>query len=221
MRILALAVSFAIHAAIAWNMGDLPLSGREKTQNHVVTAKVSFKKILPPPPKKQCEVEPPKIKPKPKKKPVKTARKHTPKPKPKPNPAPAPEPEPEPVIEPEPVEAKTPEPPPVLAAAQAPPVDRDRLKRERDEYLMMALARIEKEKYYPRAARRRGIQAAIKVRFTIMKSGGVENIRVEGSHAILERAAREALVKASPFPSPPESQTGPMNVEYEMEFALR
>lgn len=215
MRILALAVSLAIHAAIAWNMGDLPLSGREKTQNHVVTAKVSFQKILPPPPKKKCEVEPPKIKPKPKKKPVKTARKHTPKPKPKPKP------EPEPVIEPEPVEIKTPEPPPAVAAAQAPPVDRARLKRERDEYLMMALARIEKEKYYPRAARRRGIQAAIKVRFTILKSGDVDNIRVEGSHSILERAAREALVKASPFPCPPESQTGPMNVEYEMEFALR
>lgn len=202
LRPASFVVSLAIHIMLFLNVTSIQVSAQNPNKDRIVT-KVSFKKTVPPPHKK-TEVVKEKVKPELKKKPVKVAKKNKPKPAPT-------------------VVAKKPPPvvPAVVAVAKKPPpVDLGKVRRERDEYLSLILSHIEKEKFYPRSARRRGIQAAVDVRFTILSDGKVENISIGKSHAILERAAKEALIKASPLPAPPKSIQGRMNVEYKMAFAL-
>ncbi len=233
IRPVSFAVSFAIHALVFLNMTSFQVSAQNPHKNDIVM-KVSFKKIAPPPEKKTEEVEK-KIKPEPKKKALEVAKKVKPKPLPVRKSLPATKPKPK--LKPVPVAKLKPEPKflqVAIAQEKTPPIttakaivqkttlpDAGQIMRERDEYLSMILSCIEKEKFYPRSARRRGIQADVDVRFTILSNGNVENIHIGASHTILKRAAKEALLNASPLPRPPKSISGAMNVEYKMEFALK
>lgn len=166
----------------------------------------------PPPPKP----EPPKLKPKPKPEP--------PKPKPKPEPKPRPvvdEPTPEP-----PTEVVQPAGAPVAAEPQAasveqqpaPPARMDA--QERDRYLAQLMGHIERHKFYPPSARRRGMQGSVKVSFLLLETGEIKDLIVKGSHTILENAAAEAMRKATPLPRPPASVSCPHRVQFGMDFSL-
>ena len=63
-------------------------------------------------------------------------------------------------------------------------------------------AAIERAKSYPTLARKRGIEGTVTTAFTISSKGYAENIRIVKSSGseILDKAAKNTLLKASPFP---------------------
>lgn len=73
------------------------------------------------------------------------------------------------------------------------------------EYFEMLNLRIHSAKKYPESARSRHLEGRVKVEFTLMLDGTVQNVRVAKSsrHRNLDDAAIEAIKKASPFPRPP------------------
>ena len=91
----------------------------------------------------------------------------------------------------------------------------------RERYLSQLLAHIERHKFYPQAARSRGMEETVKVSFVLLEKGGVDDLKVEGKHKLLRNAAREAMEKARPLPPPPPDVTCPLRVSFRMRFALR
>lgn len=72
----------------------------------------------------------------------------------------------------------------------------------KQDVIGMIKAAIEKAKNYPPLARRRGIEGTATAEFTINSRGLPENIRILKSSGsdILDTAARNTVLKASPFP---------------------
>jgi len=143
-------------------------------------------------------VKPKKIQEIPKPKPKKVVKKEIP----------APVEEPEPVVEPE-----------EEISEEVAQLDEEETEREKKHYLSVVMDCIERCKYYPAAARRRGITGEIEVHMTLLPNGEVESLVVEGKDNILCDAAREAVQKASPLPPPPSG--APYPVKLKMEFALQ
>ncbi|MFA7096579.1 MAG: TonB family protein [Gammaproteobacteria bacterium] len=169
-------------------------------------------------------------------------------PQPEPPPPPPPKPEP-PKPKPKPkVERKPDPPPPVkqtapsrptvtqpeqpapaaaapLAAVQAPPAPVAQAPvatpAERERYLAQLLSHIERSKFYPTSARRRGLEGVVKVSFVLLADGRIRDLAVSGAHSILEKAAAEAMRQALPLPRPPAGIACPHHVQFGMEFRLR
>jgi protein TonB len=70
------------------------------------------------------------------------------------------------------------------------------------EYLALVMALLEKNKIYPLAARKRGIEGDIRAVFTIRRDGSVSDMRLadKDGHRFLAQAAFETIRSASPFP---------------------
>jgi len=73
-------------------------------------------------------------------------------------------------------------------------------------YQQLIKEKIEENKRYPLLARNKGIEGEVWIKFEILKDGKVKNINVVKSshHQILDKAARESIKKANPFPPFPE-----------------
>ncbi len=67
--------------------------------------------------------------------------------------------------------------------------------------------KIERAKFYPVVARKRGYEGAVGVAFRILEDGRVDDIRVTSpcKCEALNMAACEVIKRASPFPPPPET----------------
>ena len=119
------------------------------------------------------------------------------------------------VVEPSPVvvtEKKITSHEPILNTKQA---------NEKQCYLMTLLAHIESHKYYPRPARRKGIEGYVNVSFLLFPSGELSAVKVAGGPALLHRAARKAVQSALPLPKPPSLFSEPLPVKYRMAFILQ
>ncbi|HHH38269.1 MAG TPA: TonB family protein [Sedimenticola sp.] len=88
-------------------------------------------------------------------------------------------------------------------------------------YLATLLSRIEREKRYPRAARRRGIQGKVDSRFELDCKGRISGLRLRSKEKMLRGATRRAIEAARPLPAPPPGVPCPMPVHFVMEFLLR
>ena len=165
-------------------------------------------------------------------------------------PEPEKEPEPEPVIKPVPVakpQPKTPDKPkpekkavskarpkqtnesvqrqkkvassPVKAikksVALAPVADVQRI-----DYFSQLQAYIESRKYYPRTARKQGIEGRVEVSFTLMKNGEASDIHCSGAHRLLNHAASRAIKKSLPFPAPPDDIVLPKKIHFSMHYDM-
>lgn len=212
-RAAAFAVSAVIHAA--WFIQFGGTTGVRQAEHPVrnTVTRLSFSAPMP--------VTPPEhVKPKPKPKPkLKPKQKHKQKPKARPRPVkkkprPRPvkksvfKPRPEPVPELEethesdvPVQAAT--TPTAVSSTQA--IDEGLIVRDRQRYLAQIMARIEKHKWYPPAARRRGLEGNMRIRLFLSSDGSIRSIVVEGGHRLLRFATRRAVEEASPLPEPPLS----------------
>lgn len=80
-------------------------------------------------------------------------------------------------------------------------------KKEMDNFLAEILMRIEKAKYYPSVARKRGMTGAITCKFSIFPDGSVKDISLVKSskYKLLNKAAFEAIKKGAPYPDFPSS----------------
>jgi protein TonB len=77
-------------------------------------------------------------------------------------------------------------------------------KREKEEYLKLIIAELEKHKKYPLIARRLGIEGTVTVEFVVKKDGSLKYVKIVSSsgNSILDSAAKK-LVKACHFPPLP------------------
>jgi protein TonB len=150
-----------------------------------------------------------------------------PKPKPKPKLEPKTEPK-EKEKPPEKVEEIKPEPEVVPEQAVATNVAEQIQRGPRNdnavikkEYLKNLLTHIEGHKYYPRSARRRGMEANIKVSFELLHYCTISELKTSGGPKILRKAAERAITKALPFEIPSPEINCPLSMSYVMQFELR
>ena len=91
----------------------------------------------------------------------------------------------------------------------------------RQDYLNSILAHIEAHKYYPQAARRRGISGQVRVSFNLLAQGEVADVDAKSAHVLLCHAARNAVQQAVPLPTSPEEIDLPMRVSFTMQYQLQ
>ena len=93
--------------------------------------------------------------------------------------------------------------------------------RVQQEYLTRLLIHIERHKFYPHAARARGIEGSIQVSFHLQANGSISGLYTKGDSMRLRRAAKRAVTNALPLPTCPAEVVCPMQVNYAMQFKLR
>lgn len=87
----------------------------------------------------------------------------------------------------------------------------------------MIRAKIEKAKFYPMWARKRGFEGVVGIKFIIQHDGGVKDVTVVRpcSCEVLNKSACEAITKAAPFnPRPDELKNKEMAMEIDISFKL-
>lgn len=90
----------------------------------------------------------------------------------------------------------------------------------KQRYLSRILTIIEGNKYYPRIARRRGVEGNIYVSFMLKDNGYINGLDASGGPLLLRRAAKQAVKKSLPLPTTPTEIEYPMYVSYAMQFKL-
>lgn len=91
---------------------------------------------------------------------------------------------------------------------------------EKNHFLAMVRQRINRNKSYPRIARRRGMQGAVKVHFTILRNGNVGSIRVSGPK-VFHASAKSAVRKAFPISTKHAPMSLPATVNLTLRYQLR
>ena len=89
------------------------------------------------------------------------------------------------------------------------------------DYFSLLQAHIEACKYYPRAARKQGIEGKVEVSFQLLRNGDVSDIQTSGAHRLLRHAAARAIKEALPLPKPPDSLAMPANIRFSMHYDLK
>ncbi len=87
-------------------------------------------------------------------------------------------------------------------------------------YLAQLLEHIDEHKFYPRSARRRGLEGRVEVSFRLLADGNIRDLRVSGGSRILRMAAEQALQRALPMPTPHSSMQLQQQVNFDMEYRL-
>jgi TonB family protein len=89
------------------------------------------------------------------------------------------------------------------------------------EYLALVMERLEKNKLYPLAVRKRGIEGDITTAFTIRQDGTVSDMTLAdpSGHRFLAQAAFETIRSASPFPVM-EGHDGEYTVQVSIRYRL-
>jgi protein TonB len=134
----------------------------------------------------------------------------------------------EPPPEETPPEAK-PEPSPVSAPvtsedaadAVASVAQAASLAKARQRYEQELMTHIERHKFYPPIARRRGVEGRVQVEFMVVEAGAISGLRCSSGPSLLEGAACNAVSSALPLPTPPEGLSLPLPVRFGMEFSLK
>ena len=81
------------------------------------------------------------------------------------------------------------------------------------------LRAINQEKFYPIMAKKRHIEGIAIVKFKIFPNGSITILSISNAHPILQKAAREIVLKASPyFPKPPTPTTISAPIEFRLEY---
>ena len=91
---------------------------------------------------------------------------------------------------------------------------------KKNAYLARIRSKINKNKTYPRIAKRRGMQGSVKVRFTILKSGKVGNISVSGPK-VFHKSAKNAVRKSFPISVKNVPISLPMTVNFTLRYQIR
>ena len=91
---------------------------------------------------------------------------------------------------------------------------------KKNAFLSRIRSKISKAKTYPRIAQRRGMQGSVKVRFTILKSGNVTDIRVSGKK-VFYKSARAAIKKAFPISTKNMPMSLPQTINLTLRYQIR
>ena len=93
--------------------------------------------------------------------------------------------------------------------------------KQKQQYIQALMKHIDAHKFYPSAARRRGIEGEVQVSFCLTADKLAVNIEANGSISLLERAAIQAVEDASPFPEPPADVFYNSPIVISMVYALQ
>jgi len=88
-------------------------------------------------------------------------------------------------------------------------------------YMQRLLAHIENRKYYPRSARRRGIEGSVLVSFELLADGSIKLLHVTGAQSVLQKATRQAVQSSIPLPLPPSELNVPKKIEFSIQYLLQ
>lgn len=176
--------------------------------------------------KRKPKTHKPKIdKPKPKPK-SETASKVDPKPLPQPQPELAPEPEQEPAQKPEKETETTDEQKPaaqhmVANTQKKHCINRDEIKAKQNIFIADLIHRINKNKSYPRSARRRHVEGSVEVKFKVLADGNVKDIKVVSANRVFEESAMQAIHKSFPMKIDSSIFSFPKEFTINIEYILR
>ncbi|MCT7580286.1 TonB family protein [Aliarcobacter butzleri] len=121
--------------------------------------------------------------------------------------------------------AAVPPPPktPPKEEVSAPTINQNQIDTIETKYLAKVRATIEKNKIYPKAAKRLNQTGKVNVNFDILKSGEIRNVKVLGksSFAKLDEASIELLIKISNFDEIPEElKKSVWNVTIPIDYSI-
>jgi protein TonB len=91
----------------------------------------------------------------------------------------------------------------------------------RQAYHSELMAHIEASKFYPDAARRRGVTGGVRVEFMVATGGAAVALECGRGPGILVQAACEAVRRAVPLPAPPSELHLPLPVSFVMDYSLK
>ena len=76
----------------------------------------------------------------------------------------------------------------------------------KERYIDLVYEKIEENKFYPEIERKRGHQGDVYIKFTILKSGNIKNLKIvkKCDYKYLNRAAVETVKSSVPFPPLPD-----------------
>ncbi len=194
-RTIAITISIILHAAVVYFVLEKSISADAIMAEQPLVTQIRLDFIPEPKPVKQEEPEPEQIK----------------EPEPEPEPAPRPKPKPKP----KPKEKQQPK------AQMAQKEIKSGSPKKREAYLSALIREIERNKFYPRPARRRNLEGDIRVGLTVLCNGSIAGLRVSGGHKLLQEAAANAVRKAAPFTRPPGEVGCPLPINYSMRFRIQ
>ena len=93
-------------------------------------------------------------------------------------------------------------------------------KAQKNRFLSNIRAKINKNKSYPKIAKRRGMQGSVKVRFTILRSGKVGSISVSGPK-VFHTSAKSAVKRAFPISTKNVPFRLPETINFTLRYQLR
>ena len=91
---------------------------------------------------------------------------------------------------------------------------------KKNKFLSILRAKIDKNKTYPRIAKRRRMQGVVSVKFTILANGHVTNIRIKGPK-VFHSSARNAVKKSFPIPMASAPISPPTTVNFKLRYQIR
>ncbi|WP_309499317.1 TonB family protein [Sulfurovum sp.] len=91
---------------------------------------------------------------------------------------------------------------------------------EQNQFLANIRAKINKHKSYPRIAQKRGMQGSVKVNFSILSSGQVGQISVEGPQ-VFHASAISAVKSAFPIDVKKAPISLPVNINIALQYKIR
>ena len=84
------------------------------------------------------------------------------------------------------------------------------------KFLNLIRGKIDKNKSYPRIAKRRGMQGSVTVSFTLLVNGKIANLKVKGKK-VFQSSARKAVLKSFPI----NVKNAPLKLPKKIRFTLR
>jgi len=88
-------------------------------------------------------------------------------------------------------------------------------------YMALLLNHIEEHKFYPRVARKRGLEGSLRVSFRLLSKNKIAGLEIRGGHKLLRKSAEKAVRSALPMPDIPGQLELPMQVAFLMTYELR
>lgn len=89
-----------------------------------------------------------------------------------------------------------------------------------DRYIHQLLAHIERHKYYPTSARRRGMAGAVTIELSVDYLGNINKLDTHSEYSVLSNAARQTILASAPLPGFNNSYESPMHLTFNIKYEL-
>ncbi len=93
----------------------------------------------------------------------------------------------------------------------------------KDSWEGRVMAKLERHRRYPNAARARREQGVVHVRVSLARDGSVLSLALEqtSGSALLDQAALDTFRRAAPLPAVPDERNAPLELSFPVEFFMR